>query len=117
MFLNLKKIYFSNIINPLNFSNYHYKIIIFNSKKNKMKNISKNIFKIILKFLNKFLFKNYYIILQKINFSNINKNLQNKVFSLLNERSFELIRPNFLSEFIGISMSTFLTKDPKFLLE
>lgn len=117
LFFNLKNFFLTNIIKPTLYSYKIYKLLIIRSKKNKNKETIKYFSKIILTYFFKLFYSAYSLVFSKFNLTMVNKNIQN--FLNLIDRSvrFELIRANFIFEFINISCLTFLSKDPKFLIK
>ena len=116
LFFNLKNYYLSNISNIYALSYKFFNLLIKSNKKNKIQKISKKFFLIIFKFFKKVFFKNIVFFLKKVDFSSINLKLKTLISFMFDSKSFESLRLNFINEFINVSVSTFLTKDPKFLM-
>lgn len=116
LFFNIDKMYSSNFVQPINFDEKRYKILLLNSGKRKTHRIVKIISKLITAYISKLFIGNYYISLEKISGKTLNKNLTLALNFISQSIIFELIRPNFIQEFIYICIATFSTGDPKFLL-
>lgn len=116
LFFNIDKMYSSNFVQPINFDEKRYKILLLNSGKKKTHRIVKIISKLITTYISKLFIGNYYISLEKISGKTLNKNLTLALNFISQSIVFELIRPNFIQEFIYICIATFSTGDPKFLL-
>jgi hypothetical protein len=116
-FLNFKNLKYSNFINPLVLDNISYKILQFVNKKRKIQKIARYFLKISSVYFKKIFLNNYFIYLKKINESFFNWKLKKSVDFLKKTLIFELLRENFIKEFLGVCSSTFFTKDPKFLIK
>ena len=116
LFFNIDRMYSSNFVQPINFDEKRYKILLLNSGKKKTHSIVKIISKLITAYISKLFIGNYYISLEKISGKTLNKNLALALNFISQSIVFELIRPNFIQEFIYICTATFSTGDPKFLL-
>jgi hypothetical protein len=116
-FFNFKLLKYSNFINPLILNKKSYKILKFINKKRKIQKIARYLLKISLIYFKKIFFNNYFIYLKKINEKFFNWKLKKAIGFFKKTLMFELLRENFIKEFIGICSSTFFIKDPRFLIK
>ena len=116
LFFNLNNLNYTNVIIPYHLNTKGLKMILLRNKKNKFMKVSKLFFKIIRIYLKKIFMKNIVYVLQKINHKTLSYNFGIEIYSLVERDGFELIRSNFIQEFIEICISIFITKDPKFLI-
>lgn len=117
LFFNLKYFHRLNIIKPTLYTSKVYKILIIKSKINKLKDTLNLLSKIILRYFFKLFYSSYSIIFTKFNLKLITQNARNYLFDLEKSVRFELIRANFIFEFLNVCAATFFTYDPKFLLK
>lgn len=117
LFFNLNNFFLTNIIKPTVYTYKIYKLLLFHSRRNKSKNIIRYFSKIMLTYFFKLFCSSYCLVFSKFNLSLVNKNIQNFLNLLLHTVRFELIRANFIFEFINICCLTFFSKDPKFLIK
>jgi len=117
LFFNLKNFFLTNIIKPTLYTYKIYKLLIIRSKKNKNKETIKYFSRIILNYFSKLFYSAYSLVFSKFNLTMVDKNIQNFLNLIHRSVRFELIRANFIFEFINICCLTFFSKDPKFLIK
>lgn len=115
-FFDLNRLLYSNYTIPFYLSTEKYKLLVYKSQKKNFGKISLTIFKILFFYLKKFFSKNILFLIDKLSPELLEDSFNNLLHALVENDSFELIRKDFIEEFIGISIASFLTKDSKFLL-
>ncbi len=113
IFFNNKKIYMTNIINPNFLTTNLYTNLIKIASKVKYYNVIYLISNIITTYFYKFYYTNYNVYLSKINNDAFSDTIVDNIQNLYNSINFDVIRGDFISEFIYICSFTFFTKDPK----